>query len=136
MTMIMIAIAIIVDKDVYIASGYDLSLGETNFTSDDISDFSIYIIELIWCNVSGTGTVTIRETDDELKFDDLTTEEIDSVDETRIVNTINLKRSKIDVLIEGTLTGRLSIRLKAIENNLQEHDSSIDSHCDLERRFG
>lgn len=131
-----IAIAITVNKDIYIASGHDLSLGETNFTSDVIVDFSIYIVELTWCNVSGTGTVTIRETDDGKLFNDLTTETIDSVDETRIVNHINLKRSKIDVLIEGTLTGRLSIRLKAIENNLQEHDSSIDSHCDLERRFG
>lgn len=124
---------------VYIAKGYDLSGGTTNFTSDDLFGYSDYFLEFIWSNVTGTldGELLIRETSDDALYDSIKTFTVDTADKTRYENNIGLVKDKIDVKFtpNGITGGRLSIKLRAIENNLQEHNTNKDSHEEIIRRF-
>lgn len=123
----------------YIARGYDLSGGTKNFTSDDLSNYSDYFLDFIWSNVKGVldGELLIRQTNDDVLYDSIETFNINTADETRLKNNISLQKDKINVKFtpNGITNGRLSIKLRAIENNLQEHNTNKDSHTEIIRRF-
>ena len=123
----------------YIAKGYDLSGGVENWTSVDLSNYTNHYLDFIWSNITGTldGSLLIRQTSDDKVYDSIETLTIDSKDETRLKNNIVISRDKIDVKFtpNGITGGRLSIRLRAIENNLQKHDTDADSNIETIRRF-
>lgn len=124
----------------YLVRGFDLSTGERTWLSDDLSAFSSYFVTFIWNNVTGTldGSLLIRDTDDDVLFESLETVILDTSDESRERPNINLKQNKLSVKFtpNGITGGRLSIKIRAVENKLQAHNTDKDSHCELERRYG
>jgi len=112
--------------------GYDLSGGTANWTSTDLTDYSFFFLNIIWSNVTGSGTLFIRETDG-TEFFEIQSVTLTGAESYTEINNIIVTRKYLDVKFVGTATGRLSIELEANKNKLQTHDSDFDSHEQLKR---
>ena len=112
--------------------GYDLSSGTANWTSTDLTDYSFFFLNIIWSNVTGSGTLFIRETDG-TEFFEIQSVTLTGAESYTEINNIIVTRKYLDVKFVGTATGRLSIELEANKNKLQTHDSDFDSHEQLKR---
>lgn len=99
--------------------GYDLSGGTANWTSTDLTDYSFFFLNIIWSNVTGEGTLFIRETDG-TDYYDIQSVALTGAESYTEVNNINVTRKYLDVKFVGTATGRLSIELETIKNKLQK----------------
>ena len=123
------------DLTTTIVKGYDLSGGAANWTSADLSDYTNYYLDFIWSNVTGTldGSLLILQTSDSIVFESIETFAINSKDETRLKNNIGLSKDKINVkFTPNSITGgRLTIKLRAIENTLQEHKANVSAHATM-----
>lgn len=123
----------------YLVKGYDLSGGDRAFLSDDISLFSSYFVTFIWNNVTGTldGSLLVRDTDDNILFNSLETVILNTADETRNRPNINVKQNKLSIkfIANGVTGGKLSIKIRAVENKLQAHNTNASVHEELIRRF-
>ena len=112
--------------------GYDLSGGTANWTSTDLTDYSFFFLNIIWSNVTGSGTLFIRQTDG-TEFFEIQSVTLTGAESYTEINNIIVTKKYLDVKFVGTATGRLSIELEANKNKLQTHDSDFDSHEQLKR---
>jgi len=112
--------------------GYDLSGGTANWTSTDLTDYSFFFLNIIWSNVTGSGTLFIRQTDG-TEFFEIQSVTLTGAESYTEINNIIVTKKYLDVKFVGTATGRLSIELETNKNKLQTHDSDFDSHEQLKR---
>ena len=112
--------------------GYDLSGGTANWTITDLTDYSFFFLNIIWSNVTGSGTLFIRQTDG-TEFFEIQSVTLTGAESYTEINNIIVTKKYLDVKFVGTATGRLSIELEANKNKLQTHDSDFDSHEQLKR---
>ena len=112
--------------------GYDLSGGSKDWTSSLLTDYSFFFLDLIWSNVTGTGTISIRQTDgtEDETIQEVTLSGRESVTE---INNINVNKKYLNIRFDGTATGKFSAILTASQNNLQTHNASDSSHEPLKR---
>ena len=115
-----------------LVSGYDLSGGAANWTSSSLVEYSTYYVRFIWSNVTGTldGSLLVRDTTDQVLFESRNTEIIDSANETREVNNVNVKQPRLNVSFvpNGVTGGKLTVELTAKENKLQAHNTRETAH--------
>lgn len=98
--------------------GYDLSGGTANWTSTDLTDYSFFFLNIIWSNVTGSGTLFIRQTDG-TEFFEIQSVTLSGAESYTEINNIIVTKKYLDVKFVGTATGRLSIELEANKNKLQ-----------------
>jgi len=112
--------------------GYDLSGGSANWTSGLLTDYSFFYLDLLWSNVTGSGTLSIRQTDGS-GYDLIQQVTLSGSENFTEINNINVTKKYLNVLFEGTATGKFSAILESKESELQAHNTNDNSHEPLKR---
>ena len=108
--------------------GYSLASGSANWTSDLLTDYSFFFLNLIWSNFTGSGTLTIRETDG-TGYDTIQEVTLSGSESFTEINNINVNKKYLNVLFDGTATGKLSVVLNAEKNNLQTQKEELKRYA-------
>ena len=112
--------------------GYSLASGSANWTSDLLTDYSFFFLNLIWSNFTGTGTISIRQTDG-TGYETIQEVTLSGSESFTQINNINVNKKYLNLRFDGTATGKFSAILTASQNNLQTHNSNDSSHEPLKR---
>ena len=112
--------------------GYSLGSGSANWTSSLLTDYSFFFLNLIWSNVTGTGTISIRQTDG-TEYETIQEVTLSGSESFTEINNINVNKKYLNIRFDGTATGKFSAILTANKNNLQTHNASFDTHEPLKR---